>query len=139
MVNCSSQTISQANATGRLVVDSNRKIVSVNRRVIEMWDFPKNIVDLQDEKLALEFASNHLKNPESFLKKVQKIYMHMELKIHDTIKLKDGRIFERISEPEWFEDKIVGRKWIFHDITGWNIERNSSIMKNQILLCSSFG
>jgi PAS domain-containing protein len=128
MINYSSQTISQANATGILVVDSNRRIVSINRKVIEMWGFPKHLVDSHDEKLALEFASFQLKNPKSFLKKVQKIYINMELEIHDTIKLKDGRIFERHSKPQWLEDEVVARIWIFREITGWNIEPELSII-----------
>lgn len=140
MTNYLSQTRSQANATGILVVDSNRRIVSVNRKIIEMWDFPEQIVVSQDEELALEFASFQLKNPKSFLKKVQETYMHnMELEIHDTIKLKDGRIFERHSKPEWLEGEIVARVWRFREITGCNIEPELSIIENKILLFPRFG
>jgi hypothetical protein len=139
MTNYSSQTRSQPNATGILVIDSNRKIVSINRTVIEMWNFPEQLVVSQDEELALEFASLQLKNPKSFLKKVQKIYIHMESEIHDTIKLKDGRIFERHSMPEWLEGEIVARVWRFREITGCNIEPELSIIENKILLFPRFG
>lgn len=133
MRNYLSQTRSQANDKGILVVDSNRRIVSLNRKLIEMWCFPKHLVVSQDEKLALEFASSHLKNPNSFLKQVQEIYIHMEIEVHDTIKLKDGRIFERYSMPQRLEDTNVARIWTFREIVGWNSEQELSVIENKIL------
>lgn len=139
MMNYSSQTISQDNAAGFLLVDINRRIVGINAKVIQMWGFPKHLVDSDDEKQALEFASFQLKNPKSFLKKVQKMYIHMELEIHDTIKLKDGRIFERYSEPQWLGDKIVARIWKFREIAQWNIKPELPIIENKILPFPRFG
>ncbi len=111
-----SQAESQA-LTGILVVNNHRRMVSLNRRFIEMWSFPKHLIVSRDEKLTLEFASLQLKNPESFLKGVQEIYTDMELEIHDTIKLKEGLIFERQSMPQYLEDKCVGRIWKFREMT----------------------
>jgi hypothetical protein len=133
MINYLSQTISQANGKGILVVDSNRRLVSLNRRLIEMWGFPKHLIASQDEKLALEFASSQMKNPNSFLKKVQKIYIDMEIEVHDTIKLKDGRIFERYSMPQRLEDTNVAIIWTFREIAGWNSKQELSIIENKIL------
>jgi PAS domain-containing protein len=133
MRNYLSQTISQANAKGILVVDSNRRVVSLNRRLLEMWGFPKHLIVSQSEKLALEFASSQLKNPNSFLKQVQEIYTHMEIEVHDTIKLKDGRIFERHSMPQRLEDTNVARIWTFSEIAGWNSKQELSRIEKKIL------
>jgi sensor histidine kinase regulating citrate/malate metabolism len=100
-----------------LVVDSNRRMVSMNRKFIEMWRFPQHIIVSQDEDQALELASKRVVHSKSFLKSIQEIYIHTELEIYDTIKLKDGRIFERKSMPQYLKDKCVGRIWKFRDLT----------------------
>lgn len=117
VINYSNETISQANATGILVVDNNRKMVSLNRKFIEMWSLSSSIVMLQDEKLALEFAYSQVENPHIFIKEIQEIYIYMDLEIYDIIKLKDGRVFKRASQPQYLKDKIVGRIWTFREIT----------------------
>ncbi len=102
---------------GILVVDSNRRMVSLNRKFIEMWRLPQPIIVSQDEDQALELVSKQVEDTESFLKRIQEIYTHTELEIYDTIKLKDGRIFERHSQPQYLKSKYVGRIWIFREMT----------------------
>ncbi|NJM21782.1 MAG: hypothetical protein HC874_32310 [Richelia sp. SL_2_1] len=124
----------QRNANGILVVGSNKKIVSLNRNFIEMWGFTSCIVKSQDENLALEFAALKLENPFKFLIEVQEIYTNIELEIHDTIKLKDGRIFERHSLPQYLESKNVARLWMFRDITDEKCLKNlPEVLSNKIL------
>ncbi len=139
MINYLNQTISQANATGLLVVDNNRKIVSLNRKFIDIWGLPSQIVREQDEKLALEFAYSQVKNPHIFIKEIQEIYIHIESEISDIIKFKDGRLFKRTSQPQYLKDKIVGRIWTFREITQWSIEQELDIIKNKIFLFPHLG
>ena len=124
----------QSNTNGILVVGSNRNIVSLNRNFIEMWGFTSCIVKSQDENLALEFAALKLENPLKFITEVQEIYTNMELEIHDTIKLKDGRIFERHSLPQYLESKNVARLWMFRDITNEKcLKKMPEVLSNKIL------
>jgi hypothetical protein len=128
MINYLNQTTSQANAIGLLTVDNNRKMVSLNRKFIEMWGLSPQLVKLGDEKLALEFASSQLKNPKNFIKEVQESYICMESEIHDTIKLKDGRVFKRISQPQYFQGEIVARIWKFQELTGSDVSQKLYII-----------
>lgn len=125
----------QSNTNGIIVVDSNnRRIVGLNRNFVEMWGFSSYIVNSQDENLALEFAALKLENPFKFIIEVQEIYTNIELEIHDTIKLKDGRIFERHSLPQYLESKNVARLWMFRDITGEKCLKNlPEVLSNKIL------
>ena len=124
----------QSNTSGILVVDSNRKIVSLNRNFVEMWGFSSYIVNSQDENLALEFAALKLENPLKFLTEVQEIYTDIKSEIHDTIELKDGRIFERHSLPQYLESKNVARLWMFRDITDEKFLKNlPEVLSNKIL------
>lgn len=133
MMSYLTQAKSQALA-GILVVDSNRRIVSLNRRFIEVWSFPKHLIMSLDEDLALEFASLQLKNPKSFLKEVQEIYVDMELEVYDTIKFKDGRMFERQSMPQYLEDKCVGRIWKFREMIECNWLKRPTAIEKKLLL-----
>lgn len=102
---------------GVFVVDNNRKIVSLNRKLISMWSLPQQIVSSQNDWQVVKFISKRCENSANFLIDIRKIYKQPDLDIKDSIKLKDGRIFERITKPQWSEGKIVGRIWMFREIS----------------------
>ena len=104
-------------ATGILLVDLKGKIVSLNKRFISMWNLSREIVSLQDDWQAIKLVSTQFEDPAFFLKEVEKIYEQIDLKIYDSVKLKDGRIFERTTKPQWLNGVIVGRIWLFRQIT----------------------
>lgn len=110
------KSINQA-ATGILVVDSKRGITSLNRKFIEMWHLPKHIVVSQDDNQALAFVAEQLESPKGFFVEVSQMYKQLSLEIHDAIDFKDGRRFERYTQPLWTEGENVGRIWKFRDIT----------------------
>lgn len=124
----------QSNTNGILVVGSNRKIISLNRIFIEMWGFTSCIINSQDENVALEFAALKLENPLKFLTEVQEIYTDIKSEIYDIIKLKDGRIFERHSLPQYLESKNVARLWKFRDITDEKCLKNLPIKLSDKIL-----
>lgn len=103
--------------TGILVVDLKGRMVSLNKRFISMWNLSEETVSFQDDWQAIKLVSTQFENPASFLKEARKIYEQVDLKIHDSIKLEDGRIFERITKPQWLNGAIVGRIWKFRQIT----------------------
>ena len=106
----------QAN-TGILVVDLKGRIISLNKKFISMWNLSEETVSLLDDWQAIKLVSSQFENPASFLKETRKINEQINLEIHDSIKFKDGRIFERITKPQWSNCVIVGRIWLFRQIT----------------------
>ena len=103
-------------ADGILVTEKG-KIVSFNRKFVEMWRLPESVVVSQAEEQALEFVRDQLKYPECFLAKVRELYGQPEAKSLDVIEFKDGRFFERYSQPQKVGENHVGRVWSFRDIT----------------------
>ncbi|MCC3512684.1 MAG: PAS-domain containing protein [Microcoleus sp. PH2017_17_BER_D_A] len=69
---------SQSN-TGILVVDNNRRIVSINRNFIELWSLPKYVIDSQNEFQALQLASHYLEEPQKFVKQITEVYQLLNL------------------------------------------------------------
>jgi PAS domain S-box-containing protein len=107
----------EATTEGILVVDENGKMVNFNRKFTEMWRIPDSVVQSRDDNRALAWVLDQLKDPERFIKKVKELYAQPESKSYDWLEFKDGRIFERYSQPQKIGGKTVGRVWSFRDVT----------------------
>jgi PAS domain S-box-containing protein len=107
----------EATADGVLVVDDKGAIVSYNRKFAQMWRIPEPVLAERDDRKALAFVLDQLRDPDRFLKKIQDLYREPEAKSYDWIEFKDGRMFERYSSPQKVGGKVVGRVWSFHDVT----------------------
>jgi diguanylate cyclase (GGDEF)-like protein/PAS domain S-box-containing protein len=117
------KTLSLLNATiestkdGILVVDLKGKIISFNKKFLDMWKIPSHIIGSRDDSTVLRFVLDQFEAPDHFMKKIQELYAQPDAESSDILQFKDGRIFERYSRPQRIEEKCVGRVWSFRDIT----------------------
>jgi PAS domain S-box-containing protein len=103
---------------GILVVDEDDKIVLNNRRFVEMWGLPPELVEQKDDEPVLQFVKNKVADQQLFIESVRYLYENKQETSHEEIVLKDDRIFERYTAPMMGkDDKYFGRIWYFHDIT----------------------
>jgi PAS domain S-box-containing protein len=107
----------ESTADGILVVDLNGKILSFNQKMADMWDIPAEIFACGDDQRAIDAALDKLVRPEEFMSKVIDLYRNPEAASYDVLELKDGRTFERYSQPQRIDDRPVGRVWSFRDVT----------------------
>lgn len=111
------QAAFESTADGLLVVDTGGKVTGFNQRFVEMWRIPDSIIASRDDDQALAFVQDQLQNPDAFIHKVRELYAQPDAESFDLLEFKDGRIFERYSQPQRSGEKVVGRVWSFRDAT----------------------
>jgi PAS domain S-box-containing protein len=106
----------ESTADGILIVALDGKVVRYNRRLVEMLKLAKDIVAETRHHL-LAVVRDQLVDPEAYARRVQELYADITATGTDTLVFKDGRVFERYSQPQRLGERIVGRVWSFRDVT----------------------
>jgi diguanylate cyclase (GGDEF)-like protein len=107
----------ESTTDGILVVDGDGVWEIFNRKFIAMWRVPDEIVRLRDDDAAIEFVLDQLEDPPAFIAKIRDLYKTPEAESYDELHFKDGRVFERYSQPQRINGRSVGRVWSFRDVT----------------------
>jgi PAS domain S-box-containing protein len=107
----------ESTADGILVIDTTGKVAIFSRSFLELWRIPEILIATRDDKQLIQFVLDQLLYPDAFLNKVRALYQTPDASSVDELVFKDGRIFERYSQPQRIDETIVGRVWSFRDIT----------------------
>ncbi|HQU99824.1 MAG TPA: histidine kinase dimerization/phosphoacceptor domain -containing protein, partial [Bacteroidia bacterium] len=107
----------ESTADGILLVDKLGRVSLYNKKFLELWRIPPEILELRDDNSTLQYVVNQLKYPDDFLAKVQWLYDKPDEICFDVIEFIDGRVFERYSQAQLINGSYAGRVWSFRDIT----------------------
>ena len=123
-----------ASGDGILLIDAKGKIISFNRRFVEIWNIPKHIVNAKDDEAVLSFAMTQLVTPQLFIDRIKRHCEHQTETVLDELEFKDGKIIEMNGYSVIGEDaKYYAWSWTFRDIT---LQRNyeKAIIESEKLL-----
>jgi PAS domain S-box-containing protein len=107
----------ESTADGILVVERGGRIERFNRKFAAMCRMPEELLGSRDDERALGFVLDQLEDPGAFLEQVRDLYARPEAESFDTLRLRDGRVFERYSQPQRLGGEVVGRVWSFRDVS----------------------
>ena len=107
----------QATDDGILVVANDGTISEFNQQFAKMWGLPEPVCETRDDRKLLAYVVDQVEEPEQFMGKVLELYATPEATSLDILSFKDGRVFERYSQPQRIDGKVVGRVWSFRDVS----------------------
>jgi len=111
-------TQQETSLDGIYVVDDNRRMVSCNRRFVEMWGIPPEVMETRSDEVAIRSVLANFESPDDFLDGVRQLHENRGLEVHDELHLKGGKTFERFSSPMTGADGThYGRIFYFRDIS----------------------
>ncbi len=104
---------------GILVVDAQNRMKTWNRRFLEIWNIPEEVMEARDGKAALQAVTEQLEDPEGFIQRVMELYSTLDEEERGVrIQMKGGRVLERYSRGLHGPDGAYwGRIWFYRDIT----------------------
>ncbi len=113
------ESLSEAALDGILSVSTQGKILSFNRRFVQMWGIPSEVIASRSHEAALRSVLDQVTNPEGFMRQVEYLYANPREVSQEEVQLKDGRTFDRYSAPITRGEggPSYGRVWFFRDVT----------------------
>jgi len=107
----------ESTADGILVLNASGGVATCNTKFVELWGIPRKILSSGNDRAWLDFVLPQLKDPDDFLKRIHALSEDSDAQWNDLVEFKDGRVFERHSEPQRAWGRNIGRVWGFRDIT----------------------
>jgi signal transduction histidine kinase/CheY-like chemotaxis protein len=108
----------EAAAEGIVATDEADRITAVNQRFIDMWRIPPEVSASNDFGKWVDWGASQCQEPavgaENYRAAARSGTDHAAV-----ISLKDGRVFERHSQPQVVDGRIVGRVWCYRDLSEW--------------------
>ena len=107
----------ESTVDGLLVVDEAGHVVGHNQKFATMWQVSPELLEAGDDDAVMASVLDQLVDPSAFVAGVAALYENVGATSFDEIAFKDGRTFERYSQPQLLEGQVVGRVWSFRDVT----------------------
>lgn len=103
---------------GVLVTDLHGRIRHFNHRFAELWHLPDEMRVKRADDGVLDWMRRSVANPARYLQRLAAINAATTLRATDVLRLRSGRIIERVTVPQRSRGQPIGRVYTYRDITG---------------------
>ncbi|MBN2284552.1 MAG: PAS domain S-box protein [Deltaproteobacteria bacterium] len=106
----------ESTTDGIIVISENQKVMTYNKRFLDMWKLPAVFMNEGDANTHLEFVKDRVIDPDGFLTGTRTVRGTKDT-LRDQVAFKNGDVFERTSYPLVMNGELKGRVWTFRDVT----------------------
>lgn len=130
----------ESTADGIMMVNGHGSVVDWNQKFVEMWRIPAYMMEQGKESISFEYILDQLIDPQSLVSDVQYLYQNPEWQGElPELNFKDGRIFERFTQPQRVGSEIVGRVYSFRDVTQKRMAQDELRIRERAIEASTHG
>ncbi|HEX2899979.1 MAG TPA: PAS domain-containing sensor histidine kinase, partial [Bacteroidia bacterium] len=107
----------ESTADGILVTDHKGNIVLFNKKFAKLWGIAEADLARMDESELLNASLPLLVDSQDYISHIHELYAQPGAVCLDVLRLNNGLVLERYSQPQVIGGQSVGRVWNFRDIT----------------------
>ena len=104
-------------ADGMMVCGLDGRVRAFNQRLAQIWQMPQSLLLQRNDAAVYTFMSACVLEPTGYLEQLRAIAPTPELHSMHTIALRCGRVLERRSSPQMHRGSVIGRVYVFRDVT----------------------
>jgi diguanylate cyclase (GGDEF)-like protein/PAS domain S-box-containing protein len=107
----------ESSADGILVTDLDGAIRGFNQRFAELWSLPSALLTERNDAGIHDWMAGEVRDAEGYVARIQTIAQNPLLEASDLLTLRQGRMLERVTLPQYARGRPIGRVYSFRDIT----------------------
>ncbi len=124
----------EASPDGIMVLDANRRMVTCNKRYIEIWRLPAALSQRGNDDARRDHINAQLAAPEAYIARVEYLLDHPEEVSEDEVLTADGRTLDRYSQSMLSPTgEYLGRVWFFGDVTARKQAEQKLMLSNALM------
>ncbi|KTD26279.1 EAL domain-containing protein [Legionella israelensis] len=130
----------ESTADGIMMVNGKGQVVDWNQKFVDMWRIPPYMMEAGTERISFEYILDQLIDPAALISDVQYLYQNPSWEGElPELHFKDGRIFERFTQPQRVGNEIVGRVYSFRDVTQKRLAEDELRIRDRAVEASTHG
>jgi diguanylate cyclase (GGDEF)-like protein/PAS domain S-box-containing protein len=102
---------------GILVTDLAGRIRNFNRRFATLWSVPENLLVKGQDDAVLDWMRRSAADPGAYMRRLASIEAGVNSRSADVLRLRSGKVFERVVTPQFNQGQPIGRVYAFRDVT----------------------
>ncbi len=111
------QATLESTADGILVTDLAGRIRAFNRRFVQVWDVPADLLNGAHDDAVFDWMRRSVSDPRTYQRQMAALQESALTRASDTLQLLSGQTLEMVTQPQVCRGRPIGRVWAFRDRT----------------------